>query len=174
MEKEIFQPQLTWDPQIGGKHSPVIFRDNITRSLGQDPTGQRFQKVTRQILAGSYYPADAVEFTPTKIPLQAGTRILQRAPIIPGLKWPVATSIVEIFIAKLTQDSLHIGYVTTERHHGRGIWEAKVTLLPNNELQIRVWSTASPNSILFWLGLPYARFLQLRARRRAIEEFRKL
>lgn len=174
MDSKIHEPPLTWHPITGGKPSPVTFVDDLTASFGRDPTGQRFNKITEQILGGNYYPADAVQFSPTRVPLQVGTRILQRAPIFPGFNRPTIDSVVEIFIAELSCTSLHIGYVTTSRHHARGIWQAKITLLPSSELQIRVWSTAIPHSILYWVGLPYARFLQLRARRRAIEEFKKL
>lgn len=67
---------------------------------------------------------------------------------------------------------LKIGYVTTTRHHARGAWSAELRLR-EGALSIQVQSTASPRSALFWLGLPLARWLQLRARRRALEEFAK-
>jgi len=174
MRSDIQSYPLSWHPETGGKLAPIVFRDDITKSLGDDPTGRRFQKIKSKILSGNYYPSDAVQFTPTETPLKPGTRIFQRAPMIPGLPWPCATSITEIFIAEETPNSFHIGYVTTSRHHGRGIWQAKITHHKNCELEIRVWSTAMPNSFLFWLGLPWARYLQLRARRRAIEEFQKI
>lgn len=174
MRKDIKSHPLSWHPETGGKIAPIVFHDDITISLGPDPSGERLQKLKGKILAGNYYPADAVQFFPTETTLKPGTRILQRAPIVPGLPWLVATSITEIFIAKTSDSEIHIGYITTARHHGRGIWQAKITRKPDNELEIRVWSTAMPNSLLFWLGLPWARFLQLRARRRAIEEFRQI
>ena len=174
MKRQIADYPLSWHPQTGGNASPITFRDDITVSLGPDPTGKRLKAIAAKILSGNYYPPDAVKFKPSELPLRPGTRILQNAPIIPGLAWPSATSIVEIFVADQTEDSLHVGYVTSTRHHGRGIWQARITRLKDHNLQIRVWSTAMPNSFLFWIGLPYARFLQLRARRRAIEEFQNL
>ncbi|MBX3114533.1 MAG: DUF1990 family protein [Fimbriimonadaceae bacterium] len=172
--KTIQQHPLAWNPLTGGKRGPVCFQDETDESLGADPTGARFQKIAELTFSGHYYPADAVEFFPTKTPLSTGVRIVQQARVLPALKWPVAFSIVEIYLAQQTANTIEIGYVTTKRHHGRGIWTATITRHPDHELTIRVVSTAYPNSLLFWIGLPWARHLQVRAKWRAIQEFRKI
>lgn len=170
----IHQQPLAWNPETGGKRGPICFQDETDESLGADPTGERFNKIAELTFSGHYYPADAVEFFPTQIPLAPGVRILQRARIFPALNWPVAYSIAEIYLARQTETTIEIGYVTTKRHHGRGIWSATITRHPDHELTIRVVSTAFPNSFLFWIGLPWARHLQVRAKWRAIQEFRKI
>ncbi len=174
MRNDITTYPLSWHPTAGGKLSPIVFRDDITEPLGPDPTGNRLKQIKAKILAGKYYPENVIRFTPTETPLTVSTRIHQSTPIIPGISWLRATGVAEIFVVEETENSIHIGYVTTTRHHGRGIWQAKIFRLDNNELQIRVWSIAMPNSALFWLGLPWARFLQLRARNKAIQQFRNL
>jgi hypothetical protein len=172
MRKEINAYPLSWHPKTGGKLAPIVFRDDVTKSLGPDPTGTRLQKIAELILSGNYYPRHVIKFTPTEAPIKIGTRIRQSAPIIPGLPWPVATGITEIFVAEETENSLHVGYVTTTRHHARGIWQAKINRDPTTtELTIHVWDTVNPQSFLFWVGLPYARFLQQRALYSAIKRF---
>ena len=174
MAPDIESYPLTWHPDKGGKRGPIVFQDDVTKPLGPDPTGTRLQKLKDLILSGHYYPQTVIRFTPTETPLKAGTRIHQAAPIIPGIPWPVATGITEIFIADETPNSLHIGYVTTARHHARGIWQAKIERNPQStELTIRVWDTVIPHSFLFWIGLPWARFLQQRALYSAINRFKK-
>lgn len=164
---------LSWDPEKGGKAAFVCFRDSKTVSLGADPSGQRFDIISERMLNGQYYPADAVQFfgrhQDEHRPMRKGDHILQRAPLFGLSIW----SMVEIYVAEKQDNVCQIGYVTTVRHHGRGIWTATL-IRENDELKLTVESVASPNTWLFWLGLPVARFLQLRARRRGIENLRSL
>gem|GEM_PF-2054600 len=164
---------LTWDPVKGGKPGPVRFEDEKQVDLGPDPDGRSFEEIADRMTTGRYYPPDAVEFfgrfQQEGRPLVVGERIVQRAPIGPFKTW----SAVELFVVKRTKQACSIGYVTTARHHGRGIWRADLTL-EGGRLKLRVKSTALPQSWLCWLGLPVARYLQLRARRRSIQEFQKL
>ncbi len=164
---------LSWSPTEGGKKSPICFEDSLTVDLGPDPTGERFTAIADKILSGNYYPPDAVQFfglhQDENRPIKPGDRIQQRAPFGPLGFW----SMVEIFMAERTDDTCRIGYVTTEKHHGRGIWSATLMRAAGN-LILKVESIANPHSFLFWAGLPFARLLQLRARLRAIQEFRKL
>lgn len=169
--------QLSWHPEKGGKRVWVCFDDRIVEDLGEDPGGSRFRAIAERLLSGQYYPPDAIEFfgeyAEREGRLRVGDRILQRATLTPF--WPALAvwSMVEIWVADCDDDHCHIGYVTTAQHHGRGVWQAELTR-EDGRLKLRVESTACPNSWLFWLGLPLARGLQLRARRRAIEELRKL
>ena len=168
---------LTWDPVRGGKRAWVCFDDDQTYDLGADSDKVRFNLIAERMMTGRYYPPDAVQFfqQPSKADsiLRPGDRILQRAPLFCSLGGPLLNSAVEIYAAERGDAVCRIGYVTTDFHYGRGIWTAELTWA-EGRLSIRVWSTASPHSILFWLGLPVARFIQNRARRRAIEEFRKI
>ena len=165
---------LSWSPTEGGRRSIICFEDHLIEDLGADESGSRFTAIAIKMMSGNYYPPDAVEFFGSfqdeKRNIKVGERIQQRAPIFAGL---YAWSMVEIYVAEHNDDYCQIGYVTTKKHHGRGIWTATLTRRDGN-LSIVVESIASPHSFLFWAGLPLARFLQLRARRRAIEEFRKL
>lgn len=171
-------PPTTWHPQTGGRSSWICFKDDKTYDLGPDPSGTRFSQIAARMLGENYYPPDAVvfdgEFRREGRELQVGDRVQQRAPILPPLRWPVAHSEVEIYLAERSSTRCAIGYVTTQAHHGRGIWQAVLTRSSQGMLELRVSSTASPNSWLYWLGIPVARWLQLRARKRAAESFRAL
>lgn len=164
---------LAWNPDKGGKEAFICFKDSLTTGIGPDENG-RFERIAEEMLSGCYYPADAVtfygRFRDDHRHMKAGDRVLQRAPIFFGHNvW----SMVEIYVAEKTDQYCRIGYVTTTKHHGRGIWTATLTR-EGGELKLLVESVASPNSFLFWIGLPYARFTQLRARRRGIENLASL
>ena len=112
---------LTWSPTSGGKEAIVCFKDSLTEDLGPDPTGERFKAISDKMLNGQYYPADAVEFfglhQDENRQMKPGDRIQQIASLGPISLW----SMVEIYVAKRTDTSCQVGYVTTQKHHGRGI-----------------------------------------------------
>lgn len=168
---------LSWSPTEGGRRAFVCFEDRLVEDLGEDSDGIRFKAIAHRMMHGNYYPPDAVQFYgeygDEKRAIRVGDRIQQRAPLFPLRNGIHFWSMVEIFAAELCEDFCRIGYVTTEKHHGRGIWTATLTRT-DGKLSLTVESTASPNSLLFWAGLPFARWMQLRARRRAIEVFKAL
>jgi hypothetical protein len=162
---------LTWDPVKGGKKALICFNDSLTGGLSPWPNQILFDAVADRMMGGRYYPKDAVEvfgpFLDEQRDIRVGDRVLQRAPLFWGI---CVWSMVEIYVAERGKDYCKVGYVTTNKHHGKGIWTATF-LVEEDELVLRVSSIASPKSFLFWIGLPFARYLQLRARRRAFEDF---
>lgn len=165
--------ETTWDPVHGGVRPLVSWDDDATYDLGSDPSGEIFTMIADRMMSGTYYPADAVTFFGKWLDearaMRAGDRVLQLAQIGPIRLWSMA----QLYIADRADDTCQIGYVTTTRHFGRGIWTAKLTRA-GTKLSLHVKSTAGPGSLLFWFGLPVARYYQLRARRRAIEEFKRI
>lgn len=164
--------QPTWDPVAGGAPCIVCFRDDKTFDLGIDEDGSRFGTISGLLMAGNYYPPDAVRFDgrfrDEHRNLRVGDRVVQRAPLFGKLGGPLVRSVAEIYVADRQPDLCTFGYVTTTQHLARGIWTAQLTL-KEARLTLRVSSTASPGSLLYWLGVPCARWLQLRARRRGFE-----
>ena len=79
----------------------------------------------------------------------------------------------EIYVAHRTENRCRVGYVTTQFHFAKGIWSAELDRV-NGQLMLTVVGTACPNSWQYWLGMPYARYLQMRSWRRAVQEFRNL
>ncbi len=163
----------TWDPIKGGKRAWVCFDDSITVGWDVMPSEASISAVIERMMGGNYYPPDAVQFfgrfRDEKRHLKTGERILQRARMLPFVDGLYLYSMAEIFVAESGPRYCKIGYVTTKRHFGRGIWSATLSE-ENGKLQLKVESTASPGSWQFWVGLPVARFLQLRARRRGIQD----
>ena len=168
-------PPLSWNPETGGKNCWITFHDHKIYDLGPDPDGDRFKEISSRMRNGQYYPKDAVRFSGKFMEenrmLQPGDRIIQMAPIFGKLGGPIMIAVVEIYVSELEANCCKVGYVTTARHFARGMWSAELTR-KDSELSIEVKATVIPNSFLYWFGLPYARFLQLRAWRRAIEVFR--
>lgn len=166
--------RLTWDPVKGGKKPIVSWNDHLVSDVGPE---ENFDGIAGRMLDGHYYPPDVIDaFGPwmdEDREVAPGDRMLQRARLIPFLAWPVVWSITEVFVAERTEDRCSLGYVTTEKHHGRGIWRADLRKR-EGRLELQVTGISGPQSWLFWLGLPIARALQKRAWRRAIEEFRTL
>jgi hypothetical protein len=169
--------EVTWDSIAGGRRAWVCFDDDKTYDLGPDPDGSRFEAISTRMMSGDYYPPDAVRFSGRYRregrALQPGDRVVQEAPLFGRLGGPLMPSGAEIYVAEREEDRCRIGYLTTSIHFGRGIWTAELKET-RGRLNLRVWSIASPRSWLYWVGLPYARVLQLRARRRAVEVFREV
>ncbi len=167
----------TWDPGAGGKKPPICWEDHLTWTLGEDPDGLRFVEISDRMLTGHYYPRDVIEsfglWTDEGREIRAGDRILQCARLLPFSAWPALWAMTEVFVAARTTESCYLGYVTTQRHFGRGIWRANL-IRARDGLTLEVISTSGPQSWLFWIGLPIARFLQKRAWRRAAQEFNKI
>lgn len=167
----------TWDPTSGGKRPFVCWDDDFTYELGLDPDGSIFTSLSERALSGNYYPQKVIQFYGEWIAedrlLRPGDRVLQRIPLLPFAPWPVLWSLAEIYIAEATETECTVGYVTTTRHFGRGIWRAKFANV-GDTVTLNVKATAGPGSFWFWLGLPVARYLMVRARLKAVESFREM
>lgn len=164
---------LTWHPENGGRRPLVCWEAEKTADLGPDPDGHRFQAIEDMMMSGNYYPPAVIQFfgpfRDESRDLRPGDRVLQRF-VFAGIQlW----SMVEIFVAERSAGICHIGYVTTSYHHGRGRWEARLTR-EDGRLSLTVKSISGPQSWLFWLALPIARQVQLRARESAIDRFSHL
>lgn len=168
---------LTWHPTTGGRRPLITWNDSMAKKLGPDPDGHRFAAISARMLGGHYYPPDSIEFFGPWMELgrdiRVGDRILQGARLLPFSRWPVLWAMTEVFAAEKTDEVCTLGYVTTQRHFGRGTWQATLER-KDGALELTVRSLSGPQSWLFWVGLPVARYLQLRAWRRAFEEFAKI
>ena len=168
-EKGLLAP-LTWNANGNGQGSWFCFTDREERSFGPDPQGDLFKLISGRMLSGQYYPPDVIEVFwegDGSGFWKPGNRVLQRVRMPLGLSlW----SMVEINVAEKKDDVCRIGYLTTAYHHGRGIWQATLTRV-GSELKMVVEGTACPQSWLFWIGLPYARYMQRRAWRKALDRF---
>lgn len=164
---------LTWHPVDGGKRPWIAWDDDKEFDLGADLDGQRFEAIRERMMNGRYYPPNVIlfdgRFRREGRPMRAGDRVVQKAFLLPFVRWPWLWSAVEIFVAEASESECHIGYVTTARHFGRGIWQARLRR-EEGRLRLQVWSTAGPQHWLFWAFLPVARGIQKRAWRAAVED----
>jgi hypothetical protein len=167
---------LSWDPVTGGRRPLVCWEDDYTFDLGADTTGQRFHEISEKMLTGFYYPSEVIrcygDWTVENRRIKPGERMVQKAVILPSWEGVGLWSMTQIFAAEQTEDTCTLGYVTTKRHFGRGKWQATL-VRDDGTLKVHVRATAGPGSFWFWLGLPIARWLMVRARKRAVEEFRR-
>lgn len=147
------------------------FIDSLTVNLGADPDRAKFKTISGWVETGHYYPREVIEFHLSTDRVQPGTRVLQVIRLLPFL--PEMASMVEIDIFEKSATHLTVGYVTTEKHFARGWWRAHFSFEGEN-LMLKVESVAVPGSLLYWCGLPVARYLQLRARRESIKRFKTL
>jgi hypothetical protein len=164
---------LTWDPVRGGKRPLVCWDDDATYDLGEDEHGARFEAIKARMLSGRYYPPEVIEFygqwQKEGRDMRPGDRVLQHVRLFGIVSlW----AMTEIFIAESSDSACTIGYVTTKRHFGRGKWQATLTRV-GQRLSLRVQATAGPGSFWFWLGLPVARWMMVKAWKSAAEDFRR-
>lgn len=159
---------LTWKPGQSGKPALVSWNDCLDKDLGEDPGGSRFDAIATRMMTGRYYPPQVINFSGDweGRELRPGDRILQEMKLGPVKLYGMA----EIFVAERETNRCKIGYVTTARHYGRGIWSAEL-FRENGRIRLQVRALSGPGSWLFWIGLPVARYLQMRAWRRAAEDF---
>lgn len=167
----------TWPRDGIGGRSRVRWESVDRFDLGSDPTGRAFEEIASHMMGGCYYPKDVIELFGTfQIEgrgLIAGDQVRQSARAVPFLSWPKLTSFVEIIVADRSESECTIGYVTTVRHHAKGKWSAWLQR-QGDGLSLEVSIVVSPRSLLFWIGIPYARWLQVRAKRKAVDRFRAI
>lgn len=161
----------SWEPGQGGKVALLSWNDSLTKDLGEDSDGSRLQELGTKLLNGHYYPDDVIEFfgewQDEGRLMRAGDKILQRAHLAFGIKlW----AMVEVFVAEMSDDVCRLGYVTTQKHFGKGQWEI-VIRRNGSRLRLEVSAISGPGSFLFWIGLPIARYYQMRAWRKALSSF---
>lgn len=149
----------------------VQFNDSILMGLGN--IDETFEKIADHMMSGDYYPPEIVffegEFRRAGRTIRKGDRILQlaRLPFLFGYRTQTVT---EISVAEKTERYCTIGYYTTSRHFAKGWWQATVQW-EEDEYTLRVESQARPQSLVYWLAIPVARYMQQRARKAAMLRF---
>ncbi|MBX3117563.1 MAG: hypothetical protein KF784_00740 [Fimbriimonadaceae bacterium] len=168
---------LTWHPTEGGKRPWIAWDDDKHFELGADPEGLRFELIRERMLSGKYYPPNVIRFygrfRNEARHLRPGDRIIQKAFLLPSVKELYLWSAAEIFVAESSDTDCRIGYVTTARHFGRGIWQAHLWR-EDGRLKLQVTSIAGPQHWLFWTFLPIARMIQMKAWRAAVADLQMI
>jgi uncharacterized protein (UPF0548 family) len=94
-------------------------------------------------------------------------------PNLPGLAPLMLPAIVEVDVAEAGDERVALGYATTRRHYGRGVWRAEVKR-DGEEMVLTVSYHVRPSRWFVWCGLPVYRRFQLAAFRAGADNLRRL
>jgi uncharacterized protein (UPF0548 family) len=94
-------------------------------------------------------------------------------PSLPGLAPLMLPAIVEVDHVEAGAERCGLGYVTTRRHYGRGVWRAEVAR-EGDQLMLTVSYHVRPSRWFVWCGLPVYRRFQLAAFRAGADNLRRL
>lgn len=168
---ELETPPVTGAPEMMRGKALVEFLDDKSINLG---TSQAlFERIAELMMSGEYYPDEIIRFTgrfrEEARDLQRGDRVLQlaRLPFLLGYR---TRTVAEIFVAERTETQCQIGYYTTKKHFAQGWWRATLTKRDSG-IRLNIKCQARPQSLIYWLFIPVARFMQERARKAAFSRF---
>ncbi len=156
----------------------AIFRDAHRQDLGPW-CPEAFERAKAALLVYRFYPDDVMvrrtQFEEEGRPVRVGDRLGLGLllPNLPGLSPFMLPAIVEVDVVEVTAQSVRFGYVTTERHYGRGHWLAEISRSGDRAI-LSVTCHIRPARWYVWLGLPVYRRFQLAAFRAGLANLRAL
>ena len=168
----------SYSPIAAGSPAEAIFRDAHRQDLGPW-SPEAFERVKAALLAYRFYPDDVMvrrtQFEEEGRPVRVGDRLGLglKLPNLPGLPPFMLPAIVEVDVVQETAQSVRFGYVTTERHYGRGQWLAEISRADDRAI-LAVTCHIRPARWYVWLGLPVYRRFQLAAFRAGLANLRAL
>jgi uncharacterized protein (UPF0548 family) len=148
--------------------------------LGSDSSGDLFRRAAQMTLRNRFYPTQVMvntsDFGLENRAVQVGDRVLQRIRILMFASLPILETLTLNEITEVIDEPRHKGftYITTAVHSEMGEWSPSVHWRENGEvvLVIEVVSRTRPGSSR--LAERITRWLQLRAHRLSIHNFRAL
>jgi hypothetical protein len=165
-------------PVEGGDRATAVFADAHRVEVGPwSPEG--FARVKEVLLGYRFYPAHVMvrrtQFEDEGRAVRVGDRLGLGlfVPNLPGLAPLMLPAIVEVDVVESGPEHVALGYVTTRRHYGRGVWRAEVKR-EGETLVLTVSYHVRPSRWFVWCGLPVYRRFQLAAFRAGSENLRKL
>jgi hypothetical protein len=138
-----------------------------------------FARVKAALLGYRFYPAHVMvrrtQFEDEGRAVRVGDRLGLGlfVPNLPGLAPLMLPAIVEVDVVEAGDERVALGYVTTRRHYGRGIWRAEVRR-EGETLLLTVSYHVRPSRWFVWCGLPVYRRFQLAAFRAGADNLRRL
>jgi hypothetical protein len=140
---------------------------------------EAFARVKEALLGYRFYPASVMvrrtQFEDEGRPVRVGDRLGLGlfVPNLPGLPPLMLPAIVEVDVVEAGAEQVALGYATTRRHYGRGVWRAEVKR-EGEELVLTVSYHVRPSRWFVWCGLPVYRRFQLAAFRAGADNLRRL
>jgi len=165
-------------PVEAGDRATATFADAHRVVVGPwSPEG--FARVKAALLGYRFYPGHVMvrrtQFEDEGRAVRVGDRLGLGlfVPNLPGLAPLMLPAVVEVDVAEADDERVALGYATTRRHYGRGIWRAEVTR-ERDELILTVSYHVRPSRWFVWCGLPVYRRFQLAAFRAGADNLRRL
>jgi len=165
-------------PVEGGDRATAVFADTHRVVVGPW-SPEAFVRVKAALLGYRFYPERVMvrrtQFEDEGRAVRVGDRLGLGlfVPNLPGLAPLMLPAIVEVDVVEAGAESVTLGYVTTRRHYGRGIWRAEVKR-EGEELVLTVSYHVRPSRWFVWCGLPVYRRFQLAAFRAGADNLRRL
>jgi len=165
-------------PVDRGDRATALFADTHRVVLGPW-SPEAFARIREALLGYRFYPAHVMvrrtqfedEGRAARVGDRLGLGLL--VPNLPGLAPLMLPAIVEVDHVEAGAERCGLGYVTTRRHYGRGVWRAEVAR-EGNELMLTVSYHVRPSRWFVWCGLPVYRRFQLAAFRAGADNLRRL
>jgi hypothetical protein len=170
-------PDLLTPVEVGDR-STATFADSHRVVVGPW-SPEAFARVKAALLGYRFYPASVMvrrtQFEDEGRAVRVGDRLGLGlfVPNLPGLPPLMLPAIVEVDVVEAAVESAALGYVTTRRHYGRGVWRAEVRR-EGAALVLTVSYHVRPSRWFVWCGLPVYRRFQLAAFRAGAENLRRL
>jgi hypothetical protein len=165
-------------PVDGGDRATAVFADTHRVALGPW-SPEAFARIRDVLLGYRFYPAHVMvrrtQFEDEGRAVRVGDRLGLGllVPSLPGLPPLLLPAIVEVDHVEAGAERCGLGYVTTRRHYGRGVWRAEVAR-EGDQLLLTVAYHVRPSRWFVWCGLPVYRRFQLVAFRAGADNLRRL
>jgi len=165
-------------PVEGGDRATAVFADTHRVVVGVW-SPEAFARVKEALLGYRFYPEHVMvrrtQFEDEGRAVRVGDRLGLGlfVPNLPGLAPLMLPAVVEVDVVEAAAESVTLGYVTTRRHYGRGIWRAEVRR-EGESLVLAVSYHVRPSRWFVWCGLPVYRRFQLAAFRAGADNLRRL
>ena len=165
-------------PVDGGDRATAVFADTHRVALGPW-SPEAFARIREALLGYRFYPAHVMvrrtQFEDEGRAVRVGDRLGLGllVPGLPGLAPWMLPAVVEVDHVEAGAERCGLGYVTTRRHYGRGVWRAEVAR-EGDQLMLTVSYHVRPSRWFVWCGLPVYRRFQLAAFRAGAGQLRRL
>lgn len=165
-------------PVEAGDPSTATYADQHRVTIGRW-SSEAFARVKQALLGYRFYPEQVMsrrtQFEDEGRPVRVGDRLGLGLllPNLPGLRPFLLPAIVQVDVVEDGPERAALGYATTQRHYGRGVWRA-VVAREGDEMILVVSYHVRPSRWFVWCGLPVYRRFQLAAFRAGAERLRGL
>jgi uncharacterized protein (UPF0548 family) len=147
--------------------------DSFEVALGTSDENSLFDRAVQRLYRYKFYPDSVLKavanFVRDDRPPEVGDHVVQRIRVIPGILDAVTMNIVKSVWHE--PDRRGFTMVTGEQQYEMGEWTASISRKPDGEITLTVRVVSKPSNRLPAIAGGFARGLQKRAHRLALESF---